>query len=121
MENNLNLPANVKRITHIGAIYGRVIAVNRKKLGIDQAELGKLVSMKQPAISRLERGETRLTIYDAENIAYALGMSWSELIQKIEKAKRAMWRAHVRILLDHVVQANPIAALDAAAMDQIIA
>ena len=50
----------------------RDILLRRSELNLSQMELAKLVGTKQPAISRLERGDGNITVNTLRSIADAL-------------------------------------------------
>ena len=50
----------------------RDILLRRNELNLSQMQLAKLVGTKQPAISRLERGDGNITISTLYRIAHAL-------------------------------------------------
>lgn len=59
----------------------------REKAGITQTELAKRMGVKQPALSRLERGAiSKATIETLKKIAHALG---ARLVVKLEPKKAA--------------------------------
>lgn len=86
------------RITHIDAIFGQVIASQRKQLGMDQTELASCLGIRQPALSRLERGESAANIDMLVKLAEEFGVTVSELMQELEKARTAVEREHVEIV-----------------------
>ena len=48
----------------------------REKLNLTQAEMAQRVGVKQPAISKLENGDRRLTLETLSEIITALGGEW---------------------------------------------
>ena len=48
----------------------------REKLNLTQAEMAQRVGVKQPAISKLENGDRRLTLETLSEIITALGEEW---------------------------------------------
>ncbi|MCG9893026.1 MAG: helix-turn-helix transcriptional regulator [Thermosynechococcaceae cyanobacterium MS004] len=54
----------------------------RERLNITQAEMAQLIGVKQPAISKLENGDRRLTLETLSEIVTALGGEW-ELTVKL--------------------------------------
>jgi transcriptional regulator with XRE-family HTH domain len=48
----------------------------RQKLNLTQAEMAKKLGVKQPAISKLENGDRRLTLKALSEIITALGGEW---------------------------------------------
>jgi transcriptional regulator with XRE-family HTH domain len=48
----------------------------RKKLNLTQGEMARRIGVKQPAISKLENGDRRLTLEALSEIITALGGEW---------------------------------------------
>ena len=86
------------RITHIDAIFGQIIALQRKQRGMDQTDLAKLLGVKQPALSRLERGESSANIDMLVKLAEEFHISAAELMQEFENAKAAVEFGDVEIV-----------------------
>ena len=76
-----------KRIVQIDEFFGQLIALKRKDLGMDQRELAKKLGIKQPALSRIERGESSVNTAMLMKLAPALQMSLTELIGEFEREK----------------------------------
>ena len=53
----------------------------REKAGLTQAELAKKINIAQSMIAHIERGAKSPTLFLAEELANALGISLSELIK----------------------------------------
>jgi transcriptional regulator with XRE-family HTH domain len=66
-----------QRITH----FGHFLAAARKRKGLDQAELGRLVGVKQQTVSRWEAG-SRPRVREFAKLASALGESEKTLKEK---------------------------------------
>ena len=54
----------------------------RERLNITQVEMAQRIGMKQPAISKLENGDRRLTLETLSEVVTALGGEW-ELTVKL--------------------------------------
>ena len=54
----------------------------RERLNITQAEMAQRIGVKQPAISKLENGDRRLTLETLSEVVAALGGEW-ELTVKL--------------------------------------
>ncbi len=61
----------------------------REKLNLTQKEMAKRIGVKQPAISKLENGDRRLTLEALSEIITALGGEW-EITVKLPDTE-AMW------------------------------
>jgi len=55
----------------------RMLIVHRSKLGMSQKELAEIIGTKQPAISRLESGDSNTTISTLFRVTEALGLDIS--------------------------------------------
>lgn len=67
------------------ALVGAVITQLRGDLKISQAELANTVGISQPAWSRIEKGESALTIDQLARAAKKLGAQPSEILNTAEK------------------------------------
>lgn len=52
----------------------KTLIERRNHLRISQTQLAKTIGTKQPAISRLERGDNNITLYTLHRVANALGL-----------------------------------------------
>lgn len=75
------------RIVQIDEFFGQLIAAKRKTLGMDQKELAGMLGIKQPALSRIERGESSVNTVMLLKLAPALNISPTELISEFEREK----------------------------------
>jgi DNA-binding XRE family transcriptional regulator len=64
----------------------RNLIERRNKLSISQAELAKMIGTRQPAISRLERGDYNTTIDTLFKVASALDLDVSLKARKVTKS-----------------------------------
>jgi transcriptional regulator with XRE-family HTH domain len=58
----------------------------RERLNITQAEMAQQIGVKQPAISKLENGDRRLTLETLSEVVMALGGEW-ELTVKLPNSE----------------------------------
>ena len=56
-----------------GAVYGKTLRSQRKKSGITQSELGSMIGKSKQWVSEFERGNIRLNMDIAVQLANALG------------------------------------------------
>lgn len=70
----------------------RALIKRRTQLGISQAQLAKLVGTKQPAISRLEKGDSDATLNTFFKVASALDLDISVKVRG--RAQRSRAKAH---------------------------
>lgn len=66
-------------------VCGSCLARLRKKAGLTQVELARLLSVPQSYISKVETGERAMRIYEMFGYAQALGIASSELACEVEK------------------------------------
>jgi len=64
----------------------RSLIERRNKLGISQTELAKIIGTKQPAISRLEKGDCNTTLNTFFKVAAALDMDVSLKARRANKS-----------------------------------
>lgn len=67
----------------------RALIRRRTQLGITQAQLAKLVGTKQPAISRLEKGDSDTTLNTFFKVANALDLNVSVTVKERVRSSRA--------------------------------
>lgn len=72
------------------AIVGEVIALHRKELELNQAELAKMIGMSQSAWSRVEKGFSNLTLEQLTKVAAALEIEPSQIISEADTAKKKL-------------------------------
>jgi transcriptional regulator with XRE-family HTH domain len=70
---------------------GRLVHDQRIELGLSQAELAERCGMKQPQISRFERGGTVPTLPLLRRLAQALGADLTVSLTPYDKAARHGW------------------------------
>ncbi|MBI2859282.1 MAG: helix-turn-helix transcriptional regulator [Chloroflexi bacterium] len=71
----------------------RTLITRRTELGISQAQLAELVGTKQPAISRLEKGDSDTTLNTFFKVANALDLDISVKVKGQARRSRAKARA----------------------------
>ena len=67
---------------------GQVVRRLRDEQGVSQEDLAEAARLDRTFISMLERGRQRATLETALALAQALGLTLSELAQKIDKEGR---------------------------------
>jgi len=55
----------------------RILIKRRSKLGLSQTELARIIGTRQPAISRLEKGDSNTTLSTLFRVTEALGLDIS--------------------------------------------
>lgn len=86
------------QVTHNDAVFGRVIVNLRQKQGLDQLSLSAKLEINQPALSRLERGESSANISTIVNLAKALNTKPSELIEEFDRSIQRLNQHGVKIV-----------------------
>lgn len=66
------------------------LAKLRLQAGLSQAQLASMMNTQQPAIARLEKGETDPTLSTIHKLSEALGVSAEDVIKSFEHAKAAI-------------------------------
>jgi len=87
-----------KRITHLDAIFGQLIVSLRKEENMDQRDLSEKLGINQPALSRLERGESAANVVMIDNLARTFSISVSELMGNFEEAVAKIENESVKIV-----------------------
>jgi transcriptional regulator with XRE-family HTH domain len=94
------------------ALVGNVLAQLRKEKGIGQAEFGALVGIGQSTWSRIEKGESALTIEQLAKAARQLELAPHELLAVVDGARENLQDQGIGTLLDRI-GANNMALLGA--------
>ena len=92
------------------ALVGNVLAQFRKEKGIGQAEFGALVGIGQSTWSRIEKGESALTIEQLAKAAHYLELAPHELLAIVDGAKEDLRGQGIGTLMDRI-GANNMALL----------
>ncbi|MFT4826622.1 MAG: transcriptional regulator with XRE-family HTH domain [Halioglobus sp.] len=92
------------------ALVGNVLAQLRKEKGIGQAEFGALVGIGQSTWSRIEKGESALTIEQLAKAAFQLDLAPHEFLAVVDGARENLEDQGIGTLLDRI-GANNMALL----------
>ncbi len=92
------------------ALVGNVLAQLRKEKGIGQAEFGALVGIGQSTWSRIEKGESALTIEQLAKAAFHLDLAPHEFLAVVDGARDNLEGQGIGTLLDRI-GANNMALL----------
>ncbi len=82
--------SNLKPETTYQSIIGRVIVSFRKKLSVDQISLASSVGVTQSTWSRIERGDSSMTVEQLASAAECLRVNPSTILSDTEKAIREL-------------------------------
>lgn len=114
----------LKPETTYQAVVGRIIVKFRKDLGIDQAVLAKGVGVTQSTWSRVERGESSLSIGQLAKAAEHLRVSPSTILFEVESAVKELKSKGVIVRIistQDIKSSNGIAMIGAAALGALVA
>lgn len=64
-------------------LIGNKVRAARKQLGMSQTDLGKVLGRSHVAISKIERGITKLGIIDSEHLVSALGHTLDYFVSNV--------------------------------------
>ncbi len=65
--------------------FGKVLRELRRRGGLSQERLAEISDLDRTFISMIERGKRRATLDTAKQLANALGVSLTEMVQRSEK------------------------------------
>jgi transcriptional regulator with XRE-family HTH domain len=97
----------LKPATTYPAIVGCLLAEARGKRGLDQAALAAKVGISQSTWSRIERGDSSLTVEQLYRAARALGQRPSDILKAADVAAKGLTHSGIRIhdtRLDDAIQ-----------------
>ncbi len=70
---------------HINRLLGNAIAKHRKNIGFSQEELAEKAAIHRTYVSQLERGLKSPTVFTLLQIAHALNITLTALMEEVEK------------------------------------
>ena len=109
--------------TTFQSVVGRVIVKIRKELNVEQATLASSVGVTQSTWSRIERGESSLTVEQLANAAECLRVNPSTILLEAEEATKAL-RAQGVVVRNNKIQNSKtkagIALIGAAALGALV-
>ena len=92
-------------------LVGNKIRAARKELGMSQTDLGKVLGCSHVAISKMERGITKISISDVERLATALGYTLDYFVS--DTPSSPLSHQQLRKLIREIPIAIPIIDQDA--------
>jgi len=101
------------------AIVGEVIVQHRKTKKLNQDDLAQKAGMSQSAWSRVEKGETSLSLEQLAKVSHALNLKPHELIAEADKVREELEKNKVKVA-DNKSEAAGWLLLGAAAIALII-
>jgi transcriptional regulator with XRE-family HTH domain len=80
------------------ALVGRLLAIQREALGLDQGELAQKLNMSQSAWSRIETGQSNLSVDQLSLVAQALKTRPEVILKQAEDSRAQLQRRGVKVL-----------------------
>lgn len=91
------------------ALWGQVIKDERNRLTIDQGSMANALGLSQSAYSRLESGDSTMSVWQMRECARLLSLSVGDLLRRVEVLEQQLQRANVQVVAEK--RTNPAAAL----------
>lgn len=91
------------------ALWGQVIKNERTRLTIDQGSMASALGLSQSAYSRLESGDSTMSVWQMRECARLLNLSVAELLERVDAFERRLQQANVEVVAEK--RTNPAAAL----------
>jgi len=104
----MKIPEEVHRTTY-SIIIGRILAKYRKALKIDQETIAGKIGIKQPAWSRIERGEVGLDMETLSDVSRIMGCHPVDIINEAESTKANLEIMGIEVLMTRPSQKNNVA------------
>jgi transcriptional regulator with XRE-family HTH domain len=70
------------------AVFLKELRAARKRVGVTQEELGRRLRQGQSFVSKCERGERRLDVIELRHFCRAMGISFAQFVEGVERAIR---------------------------------
>ena len=86
--------------TTYSAVVGRILAMRREQLGLEQVDIARRLGVSQSTWSRLERGETAITVEMLAKVAEALDTAPGHILGEAEQAKNGLAQMGFNVLLN---------------------
>lgn len=101
--------------TTYNAVLGRLLIGYRNQLNLDQKQMSDALGMSQSAWSRIETGETSVTVSQLGRISRLLNVTPQSIIEEVERARTKLQSAGVEVMLDKPKKEDTVMALLAGA------
>lgn len=92
------MPKSITPATTFPAIIGRLLAVQRDRLNLDQATVAAAVGVTQPTWSRIERGESAISVDQLRRACNRLGLVPGQLLNQADSAKAQLERQGISVV-----------------------
>ncbi|MFL6621147.1 MAG: helix-turn-helix domain-containing protein [Sulfurifustis sp.] len=80
-----NTSTLVKPALPYTAVVGRVLQQHREMKGLKQTDLAETLRITQSAYSRIEKGQTPMTITQLGQVAACLGLTPGDVLQRVDQ------------------------------------
>jgi transcriptional regulator with XRE-family HTH domain len=85
------------------ALIGQILQFHRQRKRLHQAEIAAALGVLQPAYSRIEKGDTSITVAQLRIVARRLGMHPARIVDEAEEWARQLRRQGVIVTDDRAV------------------
>lgn len=85
------------------ALLGQVLQFHRQRAGLQQNDVASALGILQPAYSRIEKGDTAMTVAQLRIVARSLGMAPAQILHEVEQ-----WVQQLRIQGVHVTDEKEV-------------
>lgn len=82
---NSSTSSLVKPAIPYAAVVGRVVQQHRELRGMKQADLAGILGITQSAYSRIEKGQTPMTITQLGQVASHLGLAPGDILRRVDQ------------------------------------
>lgn len=94
---NTSTPQLPTAVMPYNVLVGKILQRHRETSGISQSEVAAAAGLTQSAYSRIESGQTALTISHLHVIANALGKKPDEIMREVEDVSERLVSQHVSV------------------------
>ena len=101
--------------TTYNAVLGRLLVRYRNELNLDQKQMANILGMSQSGWSRIETGESSVTVTQLGLIAQLLKRPPQDILAEVEKARMGLEDIGVEVIMDKPNNSDVIFALLAGA------
>lgn len=92
------MPKSIVPATTFPAIIGRLLVAQRERLGLDQSDIAEAVGVTQPTWSRIERGESAISVDQLRRACNRLGVVPGQLLNQADNAKVQLERQGISVV-----------------------
>ena len=107
---NTSTPLIPEAVLPYNVLIGKVLQRHREHLGRNQSEVAIAANMTQSAYSRIETGQTALTLPHLHAIASALGMAPEAIMKEVSDTEKRLQAQKVEVPLEKPVDGDAVKA-----------